>query len=135
MILPLRHALCACHPLTAAVSLCRFATSPSHCEGVYPNKRGGLRNGTTVPYGCRGDSRIARSVSTSERGHKRREQNSPNSGTLRQGQAPALLYYNRHFPEQGNHPALPWKFHFVRRGRRLGAPLFLPLMRVDSLTV
>ena len=33
------------HPLTAAVSLCRFATSPSHCEGVYPNKRGGLRNG------------------------------------------------------------------------------------------
>ena len=24
------------HPLTAAVSLCRFATSPSHCEGVDP---------------------------------------------------------------------------------------------------
>ena len=23
------------------------------------------------------------------------------------GQAPALLYYNRHFPYQGNHPALP----------------------------
>ena len=33
------------HPLTAAVSLCRFATSPSHCEGVDPNKWGGLRNG------------------------------------------------------------------------------------------
>ena len=45
MILPLRHALCARHPLTAAVSLCRFATSPSHCEGVDPNKWGGLRNG------------------------------------------------------------------------------------------
>ena len=43
--MPFRHALCACHPLTAAVSLCRFATSPSHCEGVYPNKRGGLWNG------------------------------------------------------------------------------------------
>ena len=28
--------LTACHPLTAAVSLCRFATSPSHCEGVDP---------------------------------------------------------------------------------------------------
>ena len=38
---------------------------------------------------------------------KRREQNSPNSGTLRREQAPALLYYNRHFPYQGNHPALP----------------------------
>ncbi len=38
---------------------------------------------------------------------ERREQNSPNSGTLRREQAPALLYYNRHFPEQGNHPALP----------------------------
>ena len=37
----------------------------------------------------------------------RREQNSPNSGTLRREQAPALLYYNRHFPYQGNHPALP----------------------------
>ncbi len=27
------------HPLTAAVSLCRFATSPSHCEGVCPHQR------------------------------------------------------------------------------------------------
>ena len=41
------------------------------------------------------------------RGRKRREQNSPNSGTLRREQAPALLYYNRHFLYQGNHPALP----------------------------
>ena len=37
----------------------------------------------------------------------RRGQSSPNSGTLRREQAPALLYYNRHFPYQGNHPALP----------------------------
>ena len=41
----------------------------------------------------------------------RRGQNSPNSGTLRRGQAPALLYYNRHFPEQENLTA-PYKMLF-----------------------
>ena len=35
---------------------------------------------------------------------RRREQNSPNSGTLRREQAPALLYYNRHFPLPGESP-------------------------------
>ena len=35
---------------------------------------------------------------------RRREQNSPNSGTLRREQAPALLYYNRHFPYRGITP-------------------------------
>ena len=37
------------HPLTAAVSLCRFATSPSHCEGVDPPR--GRNNGSSS-YGC-----------------------------------------------------------------------------------
>ena len=32
-------------------------------------------------------------------------------------------------------PPLREKIYCVRRGRRLGAPLFLPLTRVDSLTV
>ena len=42
--------LTACHPLTAAVSLCRFATSPSHCEGVYPVNGAVCGTVKTVPY-------------------------------------------------------------------------------------
>ena len=42
---------------------------------------------------------------------------SPKTGTLRREQAPALLYYNRHFPEQGNHPPLREKIYCVRRER------------------
>ncbi len=48
---------------------------------------------------------------------------SPKTGTLRREQAPALLYYNRHSPEQGNPPPLREKIYCVRRGRLLGAPL------------
>ena len=55
------------------------------------------------------------------------EQNSPNSGTLRRGQAPALLYYNRHFPYQGNHPALPCKLYFLRVGNGLDRSANLPI--------
>ncbi len=51
---------------------------------------------------------------------RRREQNSPNSGTLRREQAPALLYYNRHFPYRGNHPALLYNRHF--RFKRKSTP-------------
>ena len=53
VILPLRRALCACHPLTAAVSLCRFATSPSHGEGVDPLRGRGYGATTRRPV-CRG---------------------------------------------------------------------------------
>ncbi len=49
-----------------------------------------------------------------QRGRKRREQ------------APALPYYNRYFPEQGNHPALPCKLYFVRVGNGLDRSANLP---------
>ena len=41
--------------------------------------------------------------------------------------APAVNLHRT--PRRGQAPALPWKFNFVRRGRRLDDPLFLPLTR------
>ena len=41
------------------------------------------------------------------------------------GLAPAVNLHRT--PRRGQAPALPWKFNFVRRGRRLGAPYPLPL--------
>ena len=43
------------------------------------------------------------------------------------GLAPAVNLHRT--PRRGQAPALPWKFNFVRRGRRLDDPLLLPLMR------
>ena len=53
----------------------------------------------TVPYARNGISMVGRGLAPAVN-----LQRAP-----RRGQAPALPYYNRHFPYQGNHPALPIK--------------------------
>ena len=72
---------------------------------------------------CRGDSRIARRFRPFEREHKRREQ------------APALLYYNRHFPYQGNHPRPTLILYFVRSKNTPTNPNLCIKMHTEKISV